>query len=286
MALARVAEIYERACKGGYGVAGFCVDGLGTALAILDAASEARAPVVVVLWQEMIRAVGSGYLEAIIKHGASQVNVPVAIMLDHGTDLAMCLESMVHGHSAVMIDASHHSFEENIRLTREVCDLAHLVDIAVEGELGAIRRTFEKTGEYAEETTLTDPSLVPIFVERTGVDALAVSIGNESGIPSKAPELDFERLSKIASSTNVHLVIHGGSGTPGDDVRRAIACGATAFRFASEIWVTYLKAMKTAQAGLPKDYPDTRYVLGPARKAAKKIVLERIEQLGCMGKAW
>ena len=286
MALVRVAEIYERARKSGYGVAGFCVDGLGTTLAILNAANEARAPVVMVLWQEMVRAVGSGYLEAIIKHGASHIDVPVAIMLDHGTDLAMCLESMIHGHSAVMIDASHHSFEDNIRLTREVCDLAHLVNVAVEGELGAIRRTFEKTGEYAEETTLTDPSLVPIFVERTGVDALAVSIGNESGIPNKAPELDFERLVKIASSTNVHLVIHGGSGTPGDDVRRAVTCGVTAFRFASEIWVTHLKAIKTAQAGLPNDYPDTRYVFGPARKAAKKVVLERIEQLGCAGKAW
>jgi fructose/tagatose bisphosphate aldolase len=185
-----------------------------------------------------------------------------------------------------MIDASHHSFEENIRLTREVCDLAHLVNITVEGELGAIRRTFEKSGEYAEETTLTDPSLVPLFVERTGVDALAISIGNESGIPSKPPELDFKCLAKIASRTDVHIVIHGGSGTPARDVRRAIACGATAFRFASEIWVAYLEAMKAAQAGLPKDYPDTRYIFGPARDAAKKVVLERIEHLGCAGKAW
>jgi fructose-bisphosphate aldolase class II len=286
MALVRVEQIYQRARKEGYGVAGFCVDGLGTALAILDAAEEAHAPVVAVIWQEHIRSMGPGYLEAIIKHGASQINVPVAIMLDHGTDLAMCLESIVYGHSAVMIDASHYIFEENIRLTREVCELAHLVNVTVEGELGAIRRTFEKTGEYAEETTLTDPSLVPVFVERTGVDALAVSIGTESGILSEVPELDFERLRKIANSSDVHLVIHGGSGTPASDVRRGIECGVTAFRFASEIWVAYLDAMKAAQADLPKDYPDTRYVFGPAREVAKKLVLKRIEQLGCTGKAW
>jgi fructose-bisphosphate aldolase, class II len=286
MSLVTVAEIYERARKGGYGVAGFCVEGLGTALAILDAAEEAQAPVVAVIWQENIRSVGPGYLEAIVKHGASRVKVPVAIMLDHGTDLGICLESIVHGHSAVMIDASHYSFEENIRRTCEVCDLAHLLNVTVEGELGAIRRTFEKTGEFAVDTTLTDPSLVPIFVERTGVDALAVSIGTESGILDRPPELDFERLSRIRAKSDVHLVIHGGSGTPPDDVRRVIACGATAFRFASEMWLAYLEAIKKAQASLPPNFPDTRNVFGPARAAAKDMVLARIEQLGCAGKAW
>jgi ketose-bisphosphate aldolase len=286
MSLVTVAEIYERARKGGYGVAGFCVEGLGTALAILDAAEEAEAPVVAVIWQDNIRAVGPGYLEAIVKHGASRVKVPVAIMLDHGTDLGICLESIVYGHTAVMIDASHYSFEENIRRTREVCDLAHLVNVTVEGELGAIRRTFEKTGEFAGATTLTDPDMVPVFVERSGVDSLAVSIGTESGILDKPPELDFARLSRIAASTDVHLVIHGGSGTPAEDVRQAIACGATAFRFASEIWLAYLEAIKAAQAGLPLNFPDTRSVFGPARAAAKEMVLARIKQLGCAGKAW
>jgi len=286
MALVRVAEIYRKAREEGYGVGGFCVDGLVMALAILEAAQEARAPVVAVIWQENIKAVGTGYLEAIIKHGAGRVGVPVAIMLDHGTDLAMCLESMVSGHSAVMIDASHHDFEENVRLTREVCRLAHLVGVSVEGELGTIRRSFETTGDFTEETSLTDPSLVPEFVEQTGVDALAVSIGTESGIPHQPPKLDFPRLKQIAAGTDAHLVIHGGSGTRGDDVRRAVVSGVTAFRFASEMWVAYLDALETARAKLPRDYPDARHIFGPARQAAKKLILERMEQLGCAGKAW
>jgi ketose-bisphosphate aldolase len=286
MALVRVDEIYQRARVGGYGVAGFCVDGLGMALAILEAAEEAHAPVVAVVWQESIRSTGPGYLEAIIKHGAGQVRVPVAIMLDHGTDLAICLESMLHGHSAVMIDASHHPFEENVRLTREVCGLAHLLNVTVEGEIGTIRRSFEKTGDYAQETKLTDPSLVPLFVEQTGVDALAVSIGTESGIPTETPKLDFERLRQITSSTDAHIVIHGGSGTAGEDVARAVACGVTAFRFASELWLGYLNALQAARAGLPADYPDTRHIFGPAREAAKKLILKRMEHLGCLGKAW
>jgi ketose-bisphosphate aldolase len=286
MALVKVAEIYEKARQGGYGVAGFCVDGLGSALAILDAAEEAQAPVVAVIWQETIRSVGPGYLEAIIKHGAAQVGVPVGIMLDHGTDLTICLESIVQGHSMVMIDASHYEFEENIRRTRAVCDLAHRLGATVEGELGAIRRTFEKTGEFSEATTLTDPESVPVFVERTGVDALAVSIGTESGLLAETPQLDFERLRRIAASSDVHLVIHGGSGTPAADVCRMVDSGVTAFRFASEIWRAYLNAMREAQAKLPEDSPDTRHVFGPARQAAREMVLTRMEQLGCVGKAW
>ena len=286
MALVRVEEIYRRARLERYGVGGFCVENLDMALAIIRAAEEARAPVVAVLWQEDIKSVGPGYLEAIIKHGASQVKVPVAIMLDHGTDLAFCLESMLYGHSQVMIDASHNPFEENIKRTREVCELAHLVNVTVEGELGKIRRSFETTGDYAEETELTDPSQVPFFVKQTGVDALAISIGTESGIPCETPRLDFERLRAIASSTDAHLVIHGGSGTASEDVRQSIECGVTAFRFASELRIAYLDALETTRAALPHDYPDTRHIFGPARQAAKKLVLARMEQLGCVGKAW
>ncbi|MFC1956997.1 class II fructose-bisphosphate aldolase [Chloroflexota bacterium] len=286
MALFKVAEIYNRAREEGYGVAGFCVDGLGTALATIEAAEKARAPVVVVIWQETIRAVGPGYLENIIKQGANGVKVPVAFMLDHATSLSACLGSIICGHSAVMIDASHFPFEENIKLTRQVCEIAHTVDVTVEGELGTIRRSFEKSGEFADETKLTDPSLVPSFVEQTGVDALAVSIGTESGIPSEIPKLDFGRLEKIARSTNAHLVIHGGSGTPHEDIRRAVGCGVTAFRFASELWVAYLDALEAARANLPRGYPDTRYVFGPARKAVENLILERMEHLGCVGRAW
>jgi ketose-bisphosphate aldolase len=261
------------------------VDGLVMALAILEAAEKANAPVVAVIWQENIRSVGKGYLETIIKYGASRVRVPIAIMLDHGTDLATCLESMLHGHSGVMIDASHHPVEENIRLTREVCDLAHLVNVSVEGELGTIRRSFEKTGYFSEATNLTEPSLVPTFVQRTGIDALAISIGTESGITSEPQKLDFERLRKIAASTEAYLIVHGGSGTPGEEIRRAIQYGVTAFRFASEIWLAYLQAMQTAFTCLPADCPDTRLVFEPAREAAKQLIIERMEHLGCIGKA-
>jgi fructose-bisphosphate aldolase class II len=230
--------------------------------------------------------VGPGYLEAIVKHGAATARVPIAIMLDHGSSLQSCLRSILNGHSAVMIDASHESFDDNIQITREVCTLAHLLDVIVEGELGTVRRTFETTGSYAEQTIFTDPYQVPEFVKDTGVDSLAISIGTESGIPNAEPRLDFELLREISSSTDAYIVLHGGSGIRGEDVCLSVENGVTAFRFASEIRIAYLDALQAARTALPADYPDTRLIFGPAREAAKEKILTRMEQLGCAGKAW
>jgi ketose-bisphosphate aldolase len=286
MPLVKVKDIYRKAREGGYGVAGFCAENLEMAQAILDAAEEGQAPVVVALWEEDIKVVGQGYLEAIVRFGASQVSVPVAIMLDHGSSLESCLRSIMHGHTGVMIDASHAEFEGNVAITREVCRAAHLLDVLVEGEVGTVRRSFESTGAYSEETVLTDPEMVPVFVRQTGVDAVAVSIGTESGIPASPVKLDFQRLDAIAHKTDAYLILHGGSGTTARDVSQAVECGATAFRFASEIRLAYLDALVRARKSLPKDFPDTRLIYRPARQAAKKAVLKRMEHLGCLGKAW
>ena len=286
MTLSKVAEIYKNARDGGYGVSGFCAENLDMVLAILDAAEETQSPVVVVLWEADIKSVGPGYLEAIIKHGAGKVRVPVGIMLDHGQDLAICLESIIYGHSGVMIDASHEEFEQNISMTRQVCEIAHAVGVLVEGEIGTVRRTFEATGPYAEKTIFTDPVQVPLFVQKTGVDAIAVSVGTESGIPASTPVLDFERLNMIANSTDAYLIIHGGSGITKEALRKAVDCGVTAFRFASELRVAYLDTLVKARNALSHDYPDTRLIFKPAREAAKKLIMERMEQLGCVGKAW
>jgi fructose-bisphosphate aldolase class II len=286
LALVKVADIYHRARESGYGVGGFCINDPGMAIAILQAAEETHSPVVTVIAQGSIRSVGTGYLEAMVKHGASQVDIPVAIMLDHGTDLAICLQCIMNGHSSVMFDGSHHPFEENMRLTRQVCELAHLLDVTVEGELGTIPHLWETSGEWAGEPVLVDPEIVPRFVKETGLDALAIALGNASGIPKEPPKLDFERLKKVTVSTDAYLVIHGGSGTPKEDVRRAIALGATAFRFASENYVAYLNAVEAARAQFPPGYPDTKVFYGLARDAAKKLISERMEHLGCAGKAW
>lgn len=286
MALVKVEAIYEKARKGGYGVSGFCAENLDMILAILSAAEEAQAPVVIVLWDADIQSVGTGYLETIVKYGAGKSKVPVAFMLDHGADKASCERSILDGHSCVMIDASHESLQENIRITQEVCEIAHQVGVMVEGELGTVRRSFENKGPYAVETVFTDPAQVPHYVRESGADSVAISVGTESGIPHIPPRLDLERLRTIAGSTDAYLIIHGGSGITCEDMRSAINCGATAFRFASELRIAYLNALEKARKSYPPDFPDTRLLYEPARAAARELIVKRMQHLGCAGKAW
>jgi fructose-bisphosphate aldolase class II len=192
----------------------------------------------------------------------------------------------MNGHSSVMYDGSHHPFEENIKLTRQVCELAHMLGVTVEGELGTIPRRWVESGEWAGEPILVDPDIVPRFVNETGLDALAIALGNASGLPEMPPQLDFERLKKVAGITDAYIIIHGGSGTPEDDVRQAVSLGVTAFRFASENYVAYLNAVDYARKQFPPNYPDTKVFYEHGREAAKKQISERMNQLGCVGKAW
>jgi len=285
MPLVRVRDIYRRARQSGYGVGGFCAENSDMVQAIIAAAEETRSPLVLVLWQEDILAVGPGYLEAFAQYAAQRSTVPIALMADHASSLAFCFTCILNGHSGVMIDGSHLPLSENIHLTRRVCEIAHLADVLVEGELGTVRRTFEAAGPYAGQTVFTDPDEVAEYVSRSGVDALAVSIGTESGVSPQPPQVDFDRLRRIARATDAYLVLHGGSGTPHEVVRELVREGITAMRFASALRIAYLDAIEQARVKLGRDYPDTRYILGPARDAVRQIVAGYMHSLGCAGQA-
>ncbi|MBN1399897.1 MAG: class II fructose-bisphosphate aldolase family protein [Anaerolineae bacterium] len=285
MARVKACEIYRRAREGGYAIGGFCAENLEMVQAIVGAAEDTRSPLVLMLWQEDILAVGPGYLEQIALYAAERSSVPVALMVDHASSLAFCLQCMLNGHTGLMIDASHLPLAENIRLTRQVCELAHLADVLVEGELGTVRRSFESEGAYAQQAVMTEPDQVPRFVAETGVDALAVSIGTESGIPEVAPLLDLARLERIAEVTDAYLVLHGGSGTPDEAIRELVRAGMTAMRFASALRVTFLDAVERARAELGRAYPDTRRIYGPARDRVRSLVAGYMRALGCAGQA-
>ncbi len=285
MALVKAGEIYRRAREGRYAIGGFCAENLEMIQAIVGAAEDTRSPLVLMLWQEDILAAGPGYLEQIGRYAAERSTVPVALMVDHASSLAFCLQCMLNGHTGLMIDASHGTLEENIRLTRQVCEVAHLAGVLVEGELGTVRRTFESRGPYAEQTVMTDPDEVPRFVAETGIDALAVSIGTESGIPDNPPTLDFARLRRIAGVTDAYLVLHGGSGTPEEAIRELVRTGITAMRFASALRVAFLDVVERERAALGRSYPDTRRIYGPARDAVRSLVSGYMRALGCAGQA-
>jgi ketose-bisphosphate aldolase len=285
MTLVRVSDIYHRAHRGGYAVGGFCAENLEMIQAIIGAAEETRSPLVLMLWQEDILAVGPGVLEVIARYAGEHSSVPVAIMVDHAETLSFCLACMLNGHTGLMFDGSHLPLAENIRLTRQVCEVAHHVGVLVEGELGTVRRTFEATGSYAQKAALTDPSEVAEFVAQTGVDALAISVGTESGISASAPALDIDRLRRIARAVDTCLVLHGGSGTPPEVIEQLVREGVTAMRFASALRVAYLDTLEEARRALGHDYPDTRRIFGPAKASVQALVAGYMRSLGCAGRA-
>lgn len=285
MPLVHVRTIYERARRNGYAVGGFDAEHLDMVKAIVEAAEEMRSPVIVMLWEAEINAAGPGYLEAIIKKAAQDATVPVAIHLDHGTSMKSCLQAVLNGHTGVMIDYSHLDFETNIALTKQVVDVCHMMDVWVEAEVGTIPRTFEKEGDYAEEKVLTDPDQAADFVNRTGIDTLAVSIGEESGVYTSKPQFHIDLLREIRQKTDAYLIMHGGSGTPPDVMRELIANGIVGVRFATELRIAYFDTMEKTRQHLGRDFPDSRKILVPAREAAKALIKERMWQMGSYGQA-
>jgi ketose-bisphosphate aldolase len=285
MPLVHVRTIYERARLGGYAVGGFDAEHIDMIKAIVDAAEECHSPVIVFLWEADIEVAGKGYLEAIVKQAAMDASVPVAIHLDHGTSLKSCLNAIMSGHTGVMVDYAHLDFDDNVAKTNRVVEICHLLDAWVEAELGTVPRTFESEGQYAEEKILTDPVLAAKFVELTGIDLLAVSIGEESGLYTSETGFDIERLRDIRNRTDTYLIMHGGSGTPPDQIEQVVENGIVGIRFATEIRIAFFDTMEKVRAKLGHDFPDSRKMQQPAREAVKSLVKERMRQMGSVGQA-
>jgi len=285
MPLVKARTLYERARIGGYAVGGFDAEHLDMVKAIVEAAEESRSPVIVMIWEADIQTAGDGYLEAVVKQAANEASVPVAIHLDHGTNLKSCLNAVLHGHTGVMCDYSHFPFEENVYKTKEVVDICHLMDVMVEAELGTVPRTFEKEGEYSGEKQYTNPDQAVDFINKTGVDALTISIGEESGLYTNGVQLDFELLREIRKRTNTYLIMHGGSGTPPEQIQQAVKDGIIGIRFATELRIAFFDKLEEVRKTLGHDFPDSRKMQVPARDAVKRIVMEKMKQLGSWGQA-
>ena len=217
--------------------------------------------------------------------GLSEVwRTPVCVHLDHATDETLIRDCIHAGFSSVMIDASQDPFEENVRRTREIVSYAHARGCSVEAELGRLGGREENIDVGDRDAMMTDPEKVPEFVERTGVDALAVAIGTAHGYYRALPKLDFERLEKIASLTDCPLVLHGGTGIPESDLRRAVACGISKINVGTEFKARYTDAMKRAYAEKP-DEKDPRYFMRAVREECRKAVAEKIGVFGGKGAA-
>jgi len=282
--LVPAAAILRRAQSGGWAVGAFNCNNMEIVQAIIRAAEEESAPVILQASQGAIKYAGLDFIAAMARTAISQARVPVAIHLDHGTSFEQVVRCIRGGFTSVMIDGSHHPLAENIALTRRVVEVARAVDVSVEAELGRIGGTEDDISVSERDAFFTDPEEAGLFVESTGVDSLAVAIGTAHGRYRGEPRLDFERLEHIRKAVNIPLVLHGSSGVPADAVRRAIALGVCKVNIDTDIRQSFTEAMRRVLEADPGEI-DPRKVLGPAREAAVAVIREKIRIFGSSGKA-
>ena len=221
-------DLLPEARKGHVAVPGFdCVSDVYMR-AILDTAQEERAPVILMALGRDLAGRGISYIAGLAHAVVASYDIPVVLHLDHATDVQSVCRAIDHGFSSVMFDGSAMPYAQNVDLSARVVELARPHGVSVEAELGCVAGS-DLGGRRAGQTVLTRPDEVVAFVKATGVDALAVSIGTEHGVYAAAPTLDIERLKAIDAASPVPLVMHGGSGTPEDQVREAIRHGITRF---------------------------------------------------------
>ena len=276
-------ELLQPAYEGRYAVPSFCAWNAEVAETILKVASDLRAPVILMSGPGEFPLNPPDTLGRVCRAVASKYNVPAALHLDHGDSPAtveLCLKA---GYTSVMLDYSTRPFDQNVARMKQVVAMARPRGVTVEGEIGSVGKVDDATVEGGEGSTLTDPAEAARFVEMTGVDALAVSIGNAHGIYTKLPVFDFNRLEKIRQAVGIPLVLHGGSGTQPEYIRRAVALGMAKINIASELCKafreTYAEQHRSGKTGwLPT-------VLGAAKPAMAKVVERWINLSGAAGKA-
>ncbi len=226
MPIVDMKDMLQHACRHGYAVGAFELISLDFLEGIMQAAERARAPVILSMAESRFKHFDFEVVMPAVEAAARRARVPVAIHFDHGVSLDSAVNGIRQGCNGVMVDFSHLDFSENTRLTREVVDMAHACGIAVEGELGYVPGIEGEGAEnYPGELAYTSVAEARAYVERTGVDFLAISIGTIHGHMKGKPRLDYTRLKQINEALNMPLVIHGGSGLSDDQYRRLISNG-------------------------------------------------------------
>ncbi|HHU92096.1 MAG TPA: class II fructose-1,6-bisphosphate aldolase [Halanaerobiaceae bacterium] len=284
MNLVPMAEILNKANKEGYAVGGFNINNMEFLQAIVQAAEETRSPLILQTSEGALKYIGMDYVVAMVKAATKNTSVPVALHLDHGSSFEVIMQCIRNGYSSVMIDGSHYPFEENVRLTQKVVEAAHAVGVSVEAELGRLGGTEDDLSVDAEDATLTNPEEAEEFVKRTGVDALAIAIGTAHGVYKGEPKLDFDRLKDIKDRIKIPVVLHGASGIPEADLKKAVSLGVNKVNVNTDFQQAYAERVREVLAKDPEVY-DPRKICGPGREAIKAAVIEKIEFLGSNGKA-
>ena len=267
---------------GGYAVGAFTAENAEMVWAIVNAAEELKAPVIIQTTSSTLKYFPPAYFANMAKAAAASVSVPVAIHLDHGASFELAKECIDSGYTSVMIDGSALPYEENIRVTQKVRDYADNFGIPVESELGKIGGKEDDT--ESDEDQYTDPAQAVDFVSRTGISSLAVAIGTAHGMYAKKPVLDFNRATLIKKVVSIPLVMHGASGLSDEALREGVEKGMAKINFATELRIAFTEAVKAHMTEHPNDFDPKKY-LGTARIAVKELVKAKILVCGSAGKA-
>ncbi|MFV1965516.1 MAG: ketose-bisphosphate aldolase [Pirellulaceae bacterium] len=253
--------------------------------AILETAESCNAPVILMCLVPDLEGNGMAYLPQLIRIAAEHHSVPVALHLDHATDMEQIKAAIDNGFTSVMMDGSQLPFGENVRITKEAVDAAHPHGIRVEGELGHVGGMDLEATECGE-SVLTEPDEVTRFVEATGVDALAVSIGTSHGVYQSLPNLAIDRLKELNAASTVPLVLHGGSGTPDDPIRASVRNGICKLNIYADCRIAMGRGLKQAAAQLPREDPIPEQLFGPIQRNLCEVVEDKIRLLFAENRAW
>jgi fructose-bisphosphate aldolase class II len=309
MPLVSSKEMFKKA-YGKYAIGAFNVNNMEILQGVIEAAKEEKAPLILQISAGARKYAKQVYLMKLIEAAVEDApDVPVCVHLDHGDSFELCKTVIDAGFTSVMIDGSHLPFEENVKLTKQVVDYAHPRGVVVEGELGRLVGVEEHVVVSEKEASYTDPDKAVEFVERTGVDSLAIAIGTSHGAYKfkGEPKLDFERLHEIAKRLpNFPLVLHGASsvlqefvqkanqyggklsgaqGVPEDMIRKATTMGVCKVNIDTDLRLAVTATIREIFALHPEEF-DPRKYLGPAREAVKKLVKHKMRNvLGCSGQA-
>ena len=275
-------EMLLAAQRDGYAVGAFNFENMEMLMAILSAAEEMRAPVMLQTTPSTVKYASVGLFAAMAREMAERASVPVALHLDHGSSFELAQAAAQAGYTSVMIDGSQLDFEGNVDVSRRVVEMARGFGIPVEAELGTVGGKEDST--VAKGIAYTEPDKAAEFAERTGIDSLAVAIGTAHGIYKGTPHLDIPRLGEIRKVVSIPLVLHGASGVPDDQVRACVQSGICKVNYATELRIAYSDGLKEFLAEQPGAFDPKKYGargMEPVRAAVKS----RREICGCVGKA-
>jgi len=291
MSIVNAREIMLEAAQGKYAVGAFNITNLIQMEAVIEAAIEKKAPLIVQTSVKPSKFLGRQVLVAIYRTLAESAPIPICLHLDHCTDVDYCKQCSDAGYTNIMIDASKQNYEENIRQSKQVVEYAHSVgDISVEAELGTVSGVEDQIKVAEDEAALANPVQAAEFVERTGVDIFAPAIGTAHGVyKTKNPKVDFERLGKInqilnGSGVKTPLVVHGGTGLPEDYIKRLIEMGGAKFNVSTELKHTLIDATYDYISGKREEYDPGKIDIA-VKDAIRGVVGRWIDTLGSTGKA-